>query len=57
MMEIFNGVLSSTLNKHAPLTQFKVKTGINSTNPWYSVDIDRVAIDRDNAKRIEEFKT
>lgn len=51
MVEIFNNILVELLDKHAPVTLYKLKTGINSTRPWYTTEIDKASIDRDLAKR------
>lgn len=50
MLEIFNDVMLRLLEKHAPIMQSKSKPGINSTQPWYTRQIELAAIDRDTAK-------
>lgn len=51
MIDIFNGTLTTILDAHAPIIPLKVKPGINSTQHWYTHDIDKAAIERDLAKR------
>lgn len=51
MVEIFNEVVVTMLNKHAPLRTFKEKPNATSTKPWYSKEIDRASTDRDLAKK------
>lgn len=51
MVKIFNEVVVRLLNEHAPIIAYKPTTGINSTQPWYSYEIDKATIDRDLAKK------
>jgi len=51
MVNICNDVLVRLLNTHAPLKPFIRKTGINSTNVWYTEEISIAAANRDLAKR------